>query len=434
MSDRKWWHFGEFRFDGRLLYREPNERLELSEKEARVLSLLIQRRQHLLEKKMLLAAFCDPEAPNNNLDVVISKLRRTLGDGSEDASKGYTYIDTVRGDGFVFIYDPVRISYETRGESLHDYHEGLEWWNAREPGALLRANGCFDRALGRDPDFAEVHAARADCFAILGSYWWLPPSSAAAKAKASARKALTFNDDLASPYATYGFVRSLFERKWSEAEADFMRATARDPKYATARHWHALHLAAVGEFARAIAEIEAAEELDPLSRIIAVHSATIRYWARDYEAAEKRCRTSLRLYPSFWYAHYQLGLVLEERGRPELAIAEHNLAIQSYPDRPPPMLTAALARAYAQNGDFMAARKALETGRHFDDSNGPAFFHVAMAHGALGDPETALEQLRAACSSSDVWVSFCGVDPRVDGLRQDRRFDEILAELHLNAA
>src|ERR1700742_2513587 len=104
MSDRKWYRFGLFRFDGRLLYR-GEELLELPEREARVLLMLVERALHLVPKRELLALY-GPRADPNNVDQAIKRIRTALDDRSDSKPRRHRYIETVQGDGYVFKQAP----------------------------------------------------------------------------------------------------------------------------------------------------------------------------------------------------------------------------------------------------------------------------------------------------------------------------------------
>jgi DNA-binding winged helix-turn-helix (wHTH) protein/Tfp pilus assembly protein PilF len=427
MSDWKWYHFGPFRFDGRLAYR-GDELLELPEREARVLLLLLESAGHLVKKQELLDVF-GPRADPNNVDQAVTRLRKVLNDRNSDRPRRHVYIETVQGDGYVFKHR-VHVAYETRPEVLVEYYAGLEWWSSRKPDAMRKAKECFEGVLDHAPTFARNHAALADCYATLGSHLWMSPREAGARAKAAAEKALLFDKSLAEPHATLGFVYSLFEHKWSDAERELTLAIERAPNYGSAHHRYALHLAAWGERTRALEEIAHAKELDPLGRTIGVHIATILWWFRRYDEAEEQCTEALTIDPNFWYLHHQLGLIREQQGRPEEAIAEQRRAIELARE-PANVLTAALARAYALGGARDESLRILRDITGPKAPTRPAFFHVATAYAALGEVDLAIEYLSRASEEQECWVSFLAIDPRLDVLRHAPNFSKLLARLDL---
>jgi hypothetical protein len=58
---------------------------------------------------------------------------------------------------------------------------------------------------------------------------------------------------------------------------------------------------------------------------------------------------------------------------------------------------------------------------------------IAKTHMELGETDRAFTWLEKACQERDVWVYFLGVDPEVDALRSDARFDHILRRIGLQS-
>ena len=55
-------------------------------------------------------------------------------------------------------------------------------------------------------------------------------------------------------------------------------------------------------------------------------------------------------------------------------------------------------------------------------------YFVALAYTALGDPDGAFAALDRSLNEQDNWIAWMKVDPRLDPLRGDARFDEILVK------
>ncbi len=302
-------------------------------------------------------------------------------------------------------------------------------WNYREREQLFGARRCFNEALKRDPGLPDAHAGLASCYAILGSYYWLAPCDGSVLARNSAEDALSMDEDLPEGHATLAFVDSLYEHRWDAARLGFERALKRKPDHGVSHHWLALHHAATNDLPEAQREIDAAVRCHP-SRSIAVHAATIRYWAGQYEEAEALALYALDLHDDFYYAHYQLGLIHEAQGCLEKAVDDQRNAIARYKGESP-VLTAALERTEVllRKRDKLACSTVGHQAR--GGRAGDALFHRAAAYAALGDKDTAFEYLDAAVGAKEVWVSFAAVDPRIASLRSDSRFGALLARMDL---
>src|SRR6516164_5937303 len=107
------YEFGDFRLHAaqrRLTARSDGRAIELTPKALDALHFLLQHRGELLDKSTLIAAvWPNVVVEENNLNQVVSALRRALGDGSG----GQRFIVTVPGRGYQFVA-PVR---EIREES-----------------------------------------------------------------------------------------------------------------------------------------------------------------------------------------------------------------------------------------------------------------------------------------------------------------------------
>ena len=55
----------------------------------------------------------------------------------------------------------------------------------------------------------------------------------------------------------------------------------------------------------------------------------------------------------------------------------------------------------------------------------------AMIHASLGETPAALACLERGCEQHDVWLVWLGTDPRLDGLRKERRFTNLLRRMGL---
>jgi tetratricopeptide (TPR) repeat protein len=107
-----------------------------------------------------------------------------------------------------------------------------------------------------------------------------------------------------------------YDWDWPTSEREHKRAIELNPNYATAHHWYAEYLAAVGRFDEALTEINRAHELDPLSLILNTDMGKIRYLGRNNDKAIEQLHKTLEMDPTFVQARIWLGLVLWGKGSP----------------------------------------------------------------------------------------------------------------------
>lgn len=204
----------------------------------------------------------------------------------------------------------------------HDlYLRGQYFWNKRTVSGFQEAIDYFQRAIRKDPSYAQAYAGLADCYALIGGYSTAPATEFMPKARAAATRALQINENLAEAHTVLGLIVQNYDWDWETSEKAYRRAIESNPNYATAHHWYAEQLAWLGRFDEALRESDQARQLDPLSLIIAADHAEILYPSRQYDRAIEELRAVRKMESNFPRA----GLIvnaLAEKGFYADALAE----------------------------------------------------------------------------------------------------------------
>ena len=95
---------------------------------------------------------------------------------------------------------------------------GRYYWDQRGEG-LHQAREDFQGAVDRDPTYALAWAGLADTYLMLGGWSMMSPADAQPLAEAAARRAIGLDPSLAEPHATLGYVQTLWQWDWAQAEA-----------------------------------------------------------------------------------------------------------------------------------------------------------------------------------------------------------------------
>jgi tetratricopeptide (TPR) repeat protein len=128
----------------------------------------------------------------------------------------------------------------------------------------------------------------------------VPVSEAMPKAKAAAERALQLDPNLAEAHASLGLIAPFLNWNWAEAKEQYERAIELNPNYATAHHWYAEgYLIPRRRVDDALLQIRRAQELDPLSAVIATDMGKELYFARRYDEAIVELRRALDFDPNF---------------------------------------------------------------------------------------------------------------------------------------
>ncbi|HTZ74233.1 MAG TPA: protein kinase [Candidatus Aquilonibacter sp.] len=316
-------------------------------------------------------------------------------------------------------------------EAYQIYLKGRHHWNRWTEEGFYRAIEYFQQAADKDPCYALAYAGMADSYVLLGWNSFLPPKDVFPKGKAAALKALQFDPDLGEAHTALAAVLWLYDWDWPTAEKEFQRSLELNPTYPTANHWRAEYVMTMGRQAEAIAKIKESQALDPLSLIINDAIGWVNYMARQYDEAVEQLLQTVELDPNYPVTYWVLGQVYRAMGRYELAISEGekgaNLSGGS------PLMRAALAHSYGKAGRRKKALEILDdlTERAKHKYVAPYFF--AGIHIGLGEDDRAIEYLEKSYEDHSHWLIYLHIDPGMDDLRNDPRFQDLLRRVGLPA-
>jgi serine/threonine protein kinase/Tfp pilus assembly protein PilF len=305
------------------------------------------------------------------------------------------------------------------------YLKGRYQWNKRTAEGFNKAIELFNQSIEEDPTYALAYVGLSDCYAVLGEYGVLPAKDSIPKAKAAVIKALEIDDQLAGAHAALGNIKMTYEWDWEGAKEQYERALAIDPNYASTHHFYAYYHLTIGNYQEAIKELRRAQELDPLSAIINMAVGDIFYYSRQYEQAIIELRKTLHMEPNFGPAHYCLGQALLQTGLFEEAVAEFHKSMNVS------SAEAGLGYAYAMSGQTTDALRELERLKEQAKLRYVSPYQLAIICAGLGDRDQAFLWLDRAYEERDAWLTGIKVDPLLDALRPDPRFNELERRLKL---
>ena len=325
-----------------------------------------------------------------------------------------------------------RFSAKIINPDAHEaYLQGLYLWNRRTAPAAEEAIRHFSRAIEREPGYSLAYAGRAGAYIILGGFGLeaKPPDEVLPKARADAEKAVELDDNSGQAHAARAVTRAIYEWDWRGAEVEFRRAIEISPNYAPARQWYGQYLCDLGRFEECIAETDQAHALDPAFLVAAVDIGNRLYEARQYDDAIAPISKVLEFNPDFIQGHRYLGLVYEaKRMYPEaLAQLERALALSGGA----PVDVAALGHAYAVSGHVAEARQAIQKLDVLSKQKYVSGYGRSLVYAALRENDRAIEWLQQGFHEHSAWMIKLRVDPRLDPLRGDPRFADLVRRVGL---
>jgi TolB-like protein/Flp pilus assembly protein TadD len=311
-------------------------------------------------------------------------------------------------------------------DAYEAYLKGRYFWNKRDREGVMKGLEYFQRAVELDPTYALAYAGMADSYVILGINYWLSPREAFPKAGAAARKAVESDDTIAEAHTSLAQTKEL-EWDWIGAEAEYKKALALNPGYATAHQWYSAFLDVMGRHEEAIKEARRAQELDPVSPIISLHAAQTLYFARRYQEARRALERTLELSPDFYLPRFYLGLVYLQGRQFEKSIAELKAAATL--SRGDDETMATLGYAYAASGRRRDSQQILNELKEQSRRRYVSASFIALVCVGLGENGEAFEWLEEAYKQRDSALPSIRMDPMFDPVRSDPRFDDLLRRM-----
>jgi eukaryotic-like serine/threonine-protein kinase len=314
-------------------------------------------------------------------------------------------------------------------DAFQAYLEGHHYLGKRTEQGMKMAIQFFEQAIEKVPNYALAYTGLADSYSILSDHGHLSPKHAFPKAKEAALKALEIDESLAEAHTSLAYVRWAYDWDWREAEREFERAVELNPNYATAHQDYAEYLTAMGRHEESIARMNRALELSPLSVVLNAVLGWILYFTRKYEKAIKQCQKALALDPNFARGRIYLGRAYLQNEMFDSAITEFQHG-SSLSGGSSPTYMAELGHAYAVVGEERKARKALEELEDLLKQRYVSPYDVALVHVGLGEPDEAITWLQKACNERSFYLVLANVEPRLDRLRTDPSFAELLRRMN----
>ena len=284
----------------------------------------------------------------------------------------------------------------------------------------------FTQAIAVDPHYALAYAELSNSYRSLIGSSTFDPKEYLPKAEAAAHKAIELDESLADAHYALANLKT-YTWSWAQAEAEYKRAIELNPNLALAHRWYASYLRLMSRHEQAIAEIRRARELDPLSTPVSATVGYIFFSARQYDQAIEALKQTLEMDRDYSYTHLFLGFTYAAKGMHAEAIDAYQEAIRLGLDSP--LTQVYLGAAYARAGDRAHAQEILTRLQTSQDYVSPG--QLAILYTAQGEREQAFASLEKAYQEHDLQLQYLGVDPALDPLRSDPRFQDLMRRVGL---
>jgi len=309
-------------------------------------------------------------------------------------------------------------NYATNTEAYRLYLLGRFHWNKRTVEDFRKSIEYFQQAIIADPNYAPAYAMLADTYILNSEYDGEAPNEAIPKAREMAMKALDLDDRLSEAHSALAIVLS-DSYDFAGAEREYKRAIELDPNNATAHQRYGYIHTYNGRHEEALAELRRALEIEPFSPVINRSYGDNLFYARRYDESIAQFKKTLSLDAKWSSAYSFLSSAYWMKG-------DHAESVEQFAKyrevRGREQDAALLRESFAKGGWEGFLRMRIAGLRGFTTASSIA----ATYYAALGEKDAAFAELNKAYENHEYGILLLKVDPRLDPLRSDPRFQDLL--------
>ena len=347
----------------------------------------------------------------------------------KDAGDVFAMQDAIAGEvGNIFLArfattesSPVAKRGTTNEEAYRLYLQGMYLYDKRNLVDAQKAVGVLEQAVRLDPNYALAWAGKAHAHRTVANFGRsVNLHEEYQKSIEAINKALALDENLSDAYSALCDNKMYYEYDFAGAERACKRAIELNPDSSLARQIYSRYLNSRGRHDEAIAESKTAIDLEPASLLNQRVYGTCLYFARRYEEAAAQLKRVIAMDENFANAYIWLRFALEMQGNESEAFEWFMKApgMQNADEE----TVQAFKTAYQTSGWQGVLRERV---KRFEEGN-EAYFHGAAYNAQIGNKDKAFEYLEKSYGRRELWMANLQVDPRLDSLRGDPRFDELV--------
>jgi len=368
--------------------------------------------------------------PGRRLSLVDRRTRRAAGASAQKNAQVAAVPLPWSPDSLSISASAHRSESNTGGSARREAYEvflrGRHEWQSMERHRQQDGLQLILRATEIDPSFIEAKADLTHLCVTQAFYGYMPPTVAAEMVRRTADSIANFPENAEAVLPALAWVnlhvdRNLTSALWAMEHSNHL---THDRWITRVRANFSLSR---GLFAEAIATLRAAIEIDPFSSWLHSRLAWAMHLNGEAAASLEQIDQAMRRFPEYEGARFYGAMIAAFNGDTARGVELAQGLVQSQPYFDP----ASSAQAYALASAGRAAEAHvildrllwLSRERFVSKSFNPA------AWVALGDPDAALSDLRAANNDRCPWFFQTLADPRLEPLHGRPEFEELRAIL-----
>jgi TolB-like protein len=310
-------------------------------------------------------------------------------------------------------------------EAFDLYLRGVQAERQGTREGLKASVAYFQRAIDQDPAFGLAYVALARTYTELPYSGDLSRREGYAKAKPLLQRALEIDDNMAEAHLGQANTLDVYDWEWGNAEREYRRGIELNPNLPGAHLAYGRYLTRMGRTPEGMNEADRALEIDPLFAVRGWDLGAL-YWAgHQYDRAIEHARRELELDPNDVVPHWILGACYAQKGGYAEAIAEflkgdvNNVAFQGH-----------LGYAYAAAGRRAEALRIIDSLKERARTGDTGAYELGFIYAELNEKDLAFQWLNKAYAFRDAGMPYLKVEPCVDKIRSDPRFQDLLRRMN----
>jgi Tfp pilus assembly protein PilF len=306
------------------------------------------------------------------------------------------------------------------------YKAGLYEWQTRTPVGLTHAAEDFQKAIARDPKYAQAFAGLANCYNLLREYTTMPPQIAYPRAKAAAERAIALDPEIGEAHAALAFDDFYWSRDIRGARREFLSALALEPRNAAVHHWYATFLMTIREFPQALSEIEKAEALDSASTaILADKGLMLFYSGKNGDAIALLARLE-QTEPNFFSPHQYLASIYLSRSDDRDYLRELEAAAAARRNENAKAIADAGTSGLSKGGRDAMFKAMLDVQKPLSAAGKISAYELALGYANANDDGNAIKYLNESLSRHETENVALAIEPSLERLRAKPAFRPLL--------
>jgi DNA-binding winged helix-turn-helix (wHTH) protein len=359
-------------------------------------------------EQMIAEAWKGTHVSKHTVDVTVGEVKKTLGEYGR-------WITHRPKAGY-------RLEVPTSEELVR---KGWHFYNRRTREGAERAIECFEHAAAECPGDVRAFEGLSTCYLMLATFGMQAPGDVYPKFLETHEQAVAIGGLRPELRANRGHGLHMFEHQLERAETEFQTAMEEKPSLGSAYVRATLLYATMDRLDDAGVMLDRCEVKDPLVPTLPATKLLLHVWRRHFDAAIALGKQAIELHPYLQIARVNYAQALEFSDRLSDALAQYKLASVMSPDLP--WLRALEATCLAKMGRKADAQEILDELEHLRRSEYVDAFYQCVLHHALGHRADAMNELERAVDENSAFIYSMNVDPKMDALRGDSRYQRLEA-------